>query len=212
MRCHPWLDPGGLEPAVLDFELVHGRLVADFHAQLFGAAEIGIHQRLAAAHEEGIGARHMQRARQRRLEVHAMPAHPVAAGRGGADHHARQMLVGDAARDLEQVLPVLFFGIGLDQHVLGRVVHAAQIAGVAGVAAAPFARCGFKQQHAAAGFARHQRGAQGGIATTDDEYIGVKGFSFHDGLPRAVPAAVQRGWMSSVISAAGARLTGSDWS
>jgi hypothetical protein len=63
-------------------------------------------------------------------------------------------------------------------------VHAAQIAGVAGVAAAPFARCGFKQQHAAAGFARHQRGAQGGIATTDDEYIGVKGFSFHDGLPR----------------------------
>jgi hypothetical protein len=44
-----------------------------------------------------------------------------------------------------------------------------------------------------AGFARHQRGAQGGIATTDDEYIGVKGFSFHDGLPRAVPAAVQRG-------------------
>jgi hypothetical protein len=55
------------------------------------------------------------------------------------------------------------------------------------------ARGGFKQQHAAAGFARHQRGAQGGIATTDDEYIGVKGFSFHDGLPQGGPAAVQRG-------------------
>ena len=93
------------------------------------------------------------------------------------------MLVGDSAGDLEQVLPVLFFGIGFGQHILRRIVHAAQIAGVARIAPAPLAGRGFQQQHAAARFARHDGGAQGGIATTDDEHIGVKGFSFHDGLP-----------------------------
>src|SRR5256885_11273933 len=50
----------------------------------------------------------------------------------------------------EQVLPELLFGVGLDQHVLGRVVHAAQVARVAGIAAAPVARRRLQQQHAAA--------------------------------------------------------------
>ena len=44
---------------------VDRRVVADLHAQLLGAAVVGIDQRLAAAHEEGVGARQVQRARQR---------------------------------------------------------------------------------------------------------------------------------------------------
>ena len=43
-------------------------------------------------------------------KVHAVAAHPVAAGAGLADHQARQVFVGQPARHLEQVLPEFFFG------------------------------------------------------------------------------------------------------
>ena len=79
--------------------------------------------------------------------------------------------VGDAAGDLEQVLPVLLFRVGLDQHVLRRIVHAAQVARVLRIAAAPFARRGLEQQHAGAGLARHQRGAQRGVAAADHQHV-----------------------------------------
>ncbi|MNT32613.1 hypothetical protein D3C72_1685060 [compost metagenome] len=81
------------------------------------------------------------------------------------------MLVGEAAGHLQQVLPVLLFRVGLDQHVLRRVVHAAQVAGVLRIAAAPLLGRGFQQQHRSAGLARHQRGAQRGIAATDNQYV-----------------------------------------
>ena len=83
------------------------------------------------------------------------------------------MFVGDAPGHLEQVLPVFFFGVGLYQHILRRIVHTAQVAGVGGVATAPCAGGGLQQQHAGTCFTRHQRGTQGGIATTDDQNIGV---------------------------------------
>ncbi|MNV64220.1 hypothetical protein D3C71_1568510 [compost metagenome] len=113
----------------------------------------------------------MQGARQRGLEVHAVAAHPGSAGGGFADHQARQVFVGQPARHLEQVLPELFLRVGIDQHVLRRIVHAAQVAGVGGIAAAPGAWGGFEQQHAGARLARHQGSAQGGIAAADDQYI-----------------------------------------
>ena len=138
MRSSP--HAGRDEAAVVELERVHRRVVADLHAERFGAAVVRVDQRLAAAHEERVGARQVQRARQRRLEAHAVPAHPVAAGRRRADHEPRELLVGGAAGDLQQVLPVLLFRIGVDQHVLRRVVHAAQVARVLRVAAAPFAR------------------------------------------------------------------------
>ena len=105
--------------------------------------------------------------------MHAVPAHPVAAIAGGANRQPRQCFIGLAARDLEQVLPKLFFGVSARQHILRRIVHAAQVARVARVAAAPFARCGFQQQHAGARLARHQRCAQGGIAAAYYKYVDV---------------------------------------
>jgi hypothetical protein len=139
------LHPGGQEAAVLDLDAVHRRLVADAHAQPLRTAVVGVDQRLAAAHEESIGARHVQCAGQRWLEVHAVAAHPVAAGGRGADGQPCEVFIGQAAGDLQQVLPVLLFRIGLDQHVLRCVVHAAQVARVHGIAAAPFARRRFQQ-------------------------------------------------------------------
>jgi hypothetical protein len=52
------------------------------------------------------------------------------------DHVARQHLVGIALRDLQQILEELFFQIRATQRLGCGVVGAADIAGVAGVAAA----------------------------------------------------------------------------
>jgi hypothetical protein len=87
------------------------------------------------------------------------------------DHQSRQCFVGLASRDLEQVLPELFFGISLGQHVLRCVVHAAQVAGVHAVAAAPFARRGFQQQHRRARLAGREGRTQRGVAAADDQHI-----------------------------------------
>jgi hypothetical protein len=44
------------------------------------------------------------------------------------DHHERQRLIGNIAGHLEQILPVFFLGMGLDQNVLQFVMHTAQVA------------------------------------------------------------------------------------
>jgi hypothetical protein len=85
------------------------------------------------------------------------------------------VFVGLAAGDLEQVLPELFFRVGLGQHVLRRVVHAAQVARVHRVAAAPGAGSCLQQHDAAARLARDQCRTQGCIAATNDQYIHQNG-------------------------------------
>ena len=57
--------------------------------------------------------------------MYAMLAHPVATGRGLADHHPRKCLIGLTSRNFKQVLPVFFFGVGIDQDVLWGIMHAA---------------------------------------------------------------------------------------
>src|SRR5436305_15343557 len=100
----------------------------DLHAEILGAAVVGVDQRLAAAHEEGIGARQVQRAGERWLEAHAVLAHPGTTRRRGADGEPGEAFARIAARDLEQVLPELLFRIGLAEHVLRLIVHTAQTA------------------------------------------------------------------------------------
>jgi len=50
------------EPTAIQFDGVDRRFIADAHAKLFCAAVVGVDQRFAAAHEEGVGAGNMQRA------------------------------------------------------------------------------------------------------------------------------------------------------
>jgi len=135
----------GDEPAALQLDRVHRRLVQDLHAECLGAAVVGVHERFAATHEKGIGTGHMQGAGQWRLEAHAVFLHPWAAVGRCADGEARQVFVGDAAGDLEQVLPVFFFRVGIHEHVLWTVVHATKIARMLGIAAAPFTWRRFEQ-------------------------------------------------------------------
>ena len=88
-----------------------------------------------------------------------------------ANCQAGQVFVGQAARDLEQVLPKLFFRIGIDQHVLRRIVHATQVARVARIATAPLTRSRLEQHHAGTGFAGHERCTQGSVAAANHQNI-----------------------------------------
>ena len=178
---------GRFELPAVQLDAVHRRVIAHLHPQAFGAAEVGVDQGLAAAHKKGVGAGGVQGARQGRLKAHPVAHHPRPACARGADHQPRQRLVGLATSDLEQVLPKLLFGVGAHQHVLGFVVHAAQVAGVGRVAAAPGLGRGLQQQHAGAGFAGHEGGAQGGVAATNHQHIHIGCHVAHSqsGLMRA---------------------------
>src|SRR5690606_23444850 len=110
--------PGGPEAAVLDLDALDRRLVADAHPETLGATVVGVHHRLAAAEEEGIGARGVQRAGQRGLEARPVAHEPGPAGGRGPDGDASKLLVDQAAGDLEQVLPELLLGIGIDEDIL----------------------------------------------------------------------------------------------
>ena len=161
----------GDEARSFELDRVDWRVVPDLHAQRLGAAVVGVDQGLAAAHEEGVGARNVQRAGERRLEAHAVPRHPRSAGRRRADGETRQRLVGLAAGDLLQVLPELLFRVGVDQHVLWRIVHAAKVAGVLRVASAPLPRRRFQKNHRGPRLASRQRSAECGVASPNDQHV-----------------------------------------
>ncbi|MNM80588.1 hypothetical protein D3C81_925600 [compost metagenome] len=59
--------------------------------------------------------------------MHAMPAHPPATAGGCANHQARQLFVGLATGDLQQILPELLFRVRLKQYVLRAIMHAPQV-------------------------------------------------------------------------------------
>jgi len=80
----------------------------------------------------------MERTRKRRLKTHAMFTHPVTTGGGLANDHTCQGFVGLTTRDLEQILPVFLFRIGINQDVLWAIMHAPQVARMLRVATAPF--------------------------------------------------------------------------
>ena len=133
-------DVGGDKMAVGNVECFDLGVVLNLNPQVLSAAVVRIDQCFAAAHEECIGPCGMQSARQRGLKAHPMLEHPGPACGRTANGQAGHVFIGDAARDFEQVLPEFFFRVGLHQHILRGIVHAAQVAGVHRVAAAPIAR------------------------------------------------------------------------
>jgi hypothetical protein len=83
----------------------------------------------------------------------------------------RHLFIGKTTGDFEQVLPKLLLRVGLDQNVLGGIVHASQVPGVCGVAATPKLGRGFKDSNAAAGLTRHEGCAKSGIAASNDQNV-----------------------------------------
>jgi hypothetical protein len=84
-----------------------------------------------------------------------------------------KVFVGLPTRHFEQVLPELFFRVGIHQHVLRGIVHAAQVAGMARIAATPLTRRCLQQLHAGAHLGSHEGRTQGGVAAADHQHIGV---------------------------------------
>ncbi len=159
------------ETPVLHLDIDHLGVVGDLDTEAGRGRVVGVDERLAAAEEERVGAREVQRAAERRLEAHAVALHPGKVVHGTADGHAREALVGDPAGDLDEVLPVLLFRIGVDEDFQRRVVHAAHVARVPAVAAAKRHRRHFEHQHREARAARRERGAQGGIPAAQHQQV-----------------------------------------
>ena len=87
------------------------------------------------------------------------------------DHEAGERLVGVAAGHAQEVVAEFLLGIGPGQILGRRIMGAAHIAGVAGVAAAIEFRRNFQHQHRGAGPPRADRGTQCGIAAADHQHV-----------------------------------------
>ena len=79
-------------------------------ARALGRGVVAVHQRLAAAEEERVGAPQVQRAAQRRLEPDAELPHPRRALRRPVDEQPRERPVGLVAGDANQIGEELVFG------------------------------------------------------------------------------------------------------
>ena len=69
-------------PVAGEFQVLGGAVVPNGHARRRGGAVVGIHEGLAAAEEEPVGAPQVQGPGQRRLPPHPVRAHPVRHRRG----------------------------------------------------------------------------------------------------------------------------------
>ena len=161
------------ESPVADVQTGHPGVVFDRDAETRGGAIVRVHQILAAAKEEGIGAREMERAAKRWLKAGAVAGHPVAAGGRLADDDARQRFVGPSAGHSGDIVPVFRLGVGVGQSIGGRLVHAAQVPGVPAVSTPEILRCRFEHQHAGARRPGGEGRAEPGVAAADDEHVHV---------------------------------------
>ena len=136
-----------LDLVIVNHEMGDLALVADVDPQRFGLSIESVDQRLATAEEERVGPRHRQRAGQGRLEANPLVNHPRQTALALPDRLARQNLVGLALGDLDQVVEILVFEVAIGQGRNRRLMHATEVAGVAGIAPAPGLGRALQQQH-----------------------------------------------------------------
>jgi hypothetical protein len=143
---------------------LHDRaVVAHLDAEATRRLVLDVHQRLAAAQEEAVGARQLQRAPQRRLPAHALPGQPVGHLARALDREPGKLQVQLAAGDRHQVGQELVLGVV--------VAGAADVAGVLAVATPPLARRALQQEHRGAAPPRLDGGAEGGVAPARDHHV-----------------------------------------
>jgi hypothetical protein len=147
------------EAAVAKLQVRDFRLVRHLDAERLRRSVIRVDQRLAPAEEERVGAPEVQRAAEGRLETHAVTDHPRQVLRGIAYGAPREALIGEAAGDLEQVVPVLVLRVRVRHGRHGARVHRAHVARVPAVAAAHGLGRRLDDRHARARFTRGNGGA-----------------------------------------------------
>ena len=84
----------GTEPPIGELEADHLGVVDDPNPETLRSGVVAVHQRLAAAQKERVGARQMQRAAQGRLKAHTESPHPLRTARRRANDQTRERFVG----------------------------------------------------------------------------------------------------------------------
>jgi hypothetical protein len=163
--------PGGNEKPVFDLQPGYLGVIDHSDPQPPGGQVIGVHQRLAAAAKEGVGAAKREGAADRPLEPDPMGVHPRRHMGGFLDGDAGQMFIGLARRHPHQVVEILLDRIACRQHLGGRIMGGAQIAGVARISATKSLGCGLGNQYSGAALGRRDGGAERGIATARNQDI-----------------------------------------
>ena len=163
------------DPVVFHLKVRHRRFVKHADTQCLRRAVIGVHQTFPAAQEKGVGARQRKRAGQRWLEPDTMTFHPGQALLGTANGQARKVFVSLAVGHLHEIGEVFVFAVAVRQRPEWPIVHAAEIARVAGVSAAIGLRRSLQYQYPSAGFrSRHGR-AQSSVSAANDDDIKIIG-------------------------------------
>ena len=93
----------------------------------------------------------MQSAAQGFLPAHAVGRHPIAQFLGVLNRQAGETLVGLASGHLPEILPELLLAVGAGDVRRRRLMHVADVAGVAAVAAAKVLDRAFEHEHSRAG-------------------------------------------------------------
>ena len=136
----------------------------------------------------------------RRLEFHALLAHPHHRFEAAADEDFAQVRIGAVVGDAAHVVEVLVFGIRAVvadlAFFVGDVVQLSEIVrtvehdahgagGVAAVAAAVVDRCRFEDDHLGAGFARRERRTACCIACANYDYVRIAKINSAHRFPRS---------------------------
>ena len=199
----------GDEKAVDDIERGHRRVVNAGHAQRLGAPIERVERAASAAEEERIGLAQAQRTAERRLEAHALFVHPAEQFGRARHRQLGECRVGLAAGDPIEIAEEFGFGVRPGHGRCAAVVGEAQVAGVAGVAAAIKGRRAFDHDHAGAGARRGDRRAQRRIAAAGHHHI-VGVVEIHRG---AINASLRQRWQCEFAGAScpiiGSRFSGS---
>lgn len=100
-----------------------------------------------------------------------MVLHPGQAVFGSPDRQPGKTLVGLSAGDLQKVFEIFLLRIVIDQRPERAGMHAAEVAGVPGVATAIGLWRGLKDDDGRALFRSGDGGAQRGVAAADNRYV-----------------------------------------
>ncbi len=165
------LDLDRLEAAVRDRDVLDLRVVEDADPEILCSDVVGVHQRLAAAEKERVGAAERKRPRERRLKAHAVCLHPGQARLGRADGKAGEVLVGLSLGHQQEVVEVFVLLVAVDQDRKRAAVHAAEVAGVARVAAPVGLGRAFQDHDPAPGFGRLDRRAERRVAAAHHHHV-----------------------------------------
>ena len=161
------------------------RLVNDDDSEPRGGAVQRVDRRPAATVEERRAARIGEKPVVRGLVAHALRCKPGRDLRGALSQALRQFSIGSGARDAPQIGQKFIGAIGVRNEPFGRIVHDAEIAGMARIAALHPPRRAVDEHDRRARPPRRDRRAKPRDPAADDERVARRRKCFGAALPPA---------------------------